>query len=63
MVVETFERIEAAYDQRYRRNDAKILEWDGFVHFVFRNYILIPCWKMNPECIEREMWDNLRKMK
>ena len=30
-VVETLERIEAAYNQRYGRSDQKWLEWDGFM--------------------------------
>jgi hypothetical protein len=54
-VVETFERIEAAYVQRYGRSK-KGLAWDGFMHFVFKSYILKPCWKLNPDTIEREMW-------
>ena len=43
-VVETLERIEAAYAQYYRNDPAKDLPWDGFMHHVFSAYVLRPCW-------------------
>ena len=55
-VVETLERIETAYVQRYGRDGSKWLAWDGFMHYVFTDYILRACWKMSPETIERKMW-------
>ena len=54
-VVETIERIEAAYVQRYGRK-SKVLPWDGFMHHAFTDYILRPCWKMKPDAIERDLW-------
>jgi hypothetical protein len=55
-VVETFERTEAAYVQRYGRRSPKWEAWEGFTHYVFKTYILRACWKMDPEAIERDMW-------
>lgn len=55
-VVETLERIEAAYLQRYGDDASKDLPWDGFMHHVFTNYVLKPCWTKDPKVIEREMW-------
>ena len=55
-VVETFERIEAAYDQRFGSGIAKEIAWQGFEHEVFSKFILRSCSKMEPETIERQMW-------
>jgi hypothetical protein len=55
-VVETLERIEAAYVQRYGREGSKDLAWEGFMHDVFSTYILRRCGKMQPQAIERHMW-------
>src|SRR5215510_5444521 len=54
-VVETLERIEAAYAQRYGWNGPRSLCWDGFMHYVFSKYVLVGCRKMRPEAIERDM--------
>jgi hypothetical protein len=56
-VVETLERIEAAYVQRYGRDSSKYLAWDGFMHDVFVTYVFKSCRKMRPEAIERHMWE------
>jgi hypothetical protein len=55
-VVETLERIEAAYAQRYGWKGRMSLRWDGFMHYVFSSYVLVGCRKMRPETIERDMW-------
>ena len=57
MVVETFERIEAAYVQRYGRNSSKRLAWDGFTMEVFVEYVLRSCSKKSAEVIERLLWE------
>lgn len=56
-VVETFERIEAAYDQRYGHNGTKGLAWDGFFARMLYSFVFAPCWKRKPEDLEREMWE------
>ena len=56
-VVETFERIEAAFDQRYKANPDKDDAWYGFEAVVFRRYILTSCSRMRPQAIERDMWE------
>ena len=59
-VVETFERIEGAYVQRYGRRGSKALAWDGFEADVFVSYILRSCSKLSPELIELKMWDRYK---
>jgi hypothetical protein len=56
-VVETFERIEAAYIQRYGRNGPKWLAWDGFFAQMLYSFVFSPCWTKKPEDLEREMWE------
>jgi hypothetical protein len=56
-VVETLERIEAAYEQRYGQNGPKWLEWEGFMAEVFATYILSSCSRMKSRVIEQEMWE------
>jgi hypothetical protein len=56
-VVETFERIEAAYVQRYGHNGPKAMAWDGFFAVVFQTYVLVSCRSMLAEVIERAMWE------
>ena len=55
-VVETFERIEAAYVQRHGHNGSKWIEWGGFVADVFVTYILVACGSLKPDVVEQEMW-------
>ncbi len=56
-VVETFERIEAAYHQRYGHNSPKWLAWDGFFARMLYSFVFAPCWKRKTEDLEREMWE------
>jgi hypothetical protein len=56
-VVETFERIEAAYDQRYKGTGAKLIAWDGFFAEMLHSFVFAPCWTSNSEDLERQMWD------
>ena len=55
-VVETFERIEAAFVQQYGYKSPKHLAWDGFFADMFTSYVLAACWNRTPEDIERSMW-------
>ena len=55
-VIETLERIEAAYDQRYANLPEKDAAWAGFMHYVFTTFILQLCRYKKPETIERRMW-------
>jgi hypothetical protein len=57
-VVETFERIEQAFNQRYRggSESAKWIAWDGFFAEMFASYVLVACGSRKPEEIEQEMW-------
>lgn len=57
VVVETFERIEAAYVQRYGHNGAKWLAWDGFFARLLHSFVFSPCWTKKPEDLERDMWE------
>lgn len=56
-VVDTFERIEAAYNQRYGPKSPKWLVWDGFFAQMLYNFVFTPCWTKRPEDLEREMWE------
>lgn len=56
-VVETFERIEAAYIQRYGEKGPKWLAWDGFFAQMLYSFVFTPCWTKRPQDLEREMWE------
>jgi hypothetical protein len=56
-VVDTLERIEAAYTQRYGQKGPKWLEWEGFMAEVIVTYVVSSCSRMKPAVIEREMWE------
>jgi hypothetical protein len=55
-VVETFERIEAAYVQRYGYKGPKWIAWEGFFAHVFQSYVLVAIGRTRPEDVERDMW-------
>jgi hypothetical protein len=61
VVVETFERIEAAYVQRYGYTGPKWLAWDGFFAQMLYEFVFSPCWTKEPEVLEREMWELYQK--
>ncbi len=56
-VIETFERIEAAFNQRYKVTQDKDVAWDGFMAVVLKWYVFTSCTRMNPRTIERDLWD------
>lgn len=56
-VVETFEKLHAAYEQKYGANGgSKVLVWDGFFAEFFQTYVLGASWKKQPDELERELW-------
>ena len=55
-VVETFERIEAAYVQRYGRNSPKKTAWEGFFAQMLLSYVLVARKHVMLANIEQEMW-------
>jgi hypothetical protein len=54
-VVETFERIEAAYGQRYGNDAYKEIAWDGFFAQMLVSYVFVARRRTKAE-IERGMW-------
>lgn len=56
-VVESFERIEAAYNQRYGEKGSKWIAWDGFFAQMLYSFVFTPCWTRTAEDLESEMWE------
>lgn len=61
VVVETFERIEAAYVQRYGRTGPKWLNWEGYFARFLYEFVFSACWTKRSEDLEREMWQLYEK--
>ncbi len=57
IVVETFERIEAAYLQRYGERGLKSMEWEGFFAEFLYSFVFTASWTKKPEHLEGEMWE------
>jgi len=58
-VVETFERIEADYAERYK--GSKGLNWDGFFAQMLYTFVFSACWTKSSEDLERGMWELYEK--
>ncbi|MBI1651167.1 hypothetical protein [Hyphomicrobium sulfonivorans] len=61
VVVETFERIEAEYNQRYGPKYSNWMAWDGFFAQFLYSFVFSSCWSKAPEQLEQEMWELFEK--